>query len=1033
MESSLRRSSFNQHHHNSSYDYNHPDRAIVDYSPTKDDHDHDHDHDNLPSPSHCIRYQSRDIVDDFNRHYSMTSPGQSSHHGPSGRGEVIVKIESVVDVDDDDNDIEGQTHDLRSTPAKTNSTTSTSTSTSTNATKASNDEGGDNNAVWRRRSSGEFSFPRPHDNENREPNISEDRPSLLEHQKDKGEIQPLDTNLDMTLRQGGGLPPLPPPESSLSPNQSSDVQSTDNYPSSCKTTVIHGNNNSNYHHNEGSKEIRVSFQESFYSDKLRRRTSIYSTMEGGSSVSSSATSSSSSGNSLVVDDEEEHNKGHHNNQSGEALRRNSNANVGSARSFRAVPGISRAKSRLWDPPTTPLDQRSGGLHRSGPMTKSGLLGKSMVDEDEDDPFYDDDLPDEFKSGKISPIFVLEWVSLIMIVGALVCSLIIVTLREKKLWNLKLWKWEVLVLVLICGRLVSDWGIRILVFMIERNFLLRKRLLYFVYGLKKAVQNVIWLGLVLLTWHFLFDEKVEKQAQSLPLKLVTKLLVIGEVGAMLWLLKTLLVKFCASSFHVKAFFDRIQGSLFNQFVIETLSAPPMFELNQAQDEEDRAAMAELHSIQNAGIDVPPDLQSAVFPRNGSGGSVQTPSKSPVGGHSMRHSEPLSKKAEEAGIPVDRLHRLNQKNVSAWNMKRLMKIIRHGGLTTLDEHLAENTVIHEDDSATQIRSEVEAKAAARKIFRNVAKPGSRHIYLEDIMRFMKEDEAIRTMSLFEGATESDRINKRALKSWLVNAFRERRALALTLTDTKSVVNKLHKMMNVIVSCIIILIGIIWLNIISSDSVLFLSSQVVVVAFVFGNTCKNIFESIIFLFVIHPYDVGDRCEIEGVQMVVEEINILTTIFLRFDNLKVVFPNYVLVTKPISNFYRSPDMGDAVELCFHIATPADKIAVIRKRIFTYIEHKREHWYPTPLIILKDAEGLHILRIAVWLQHRMNHQDMGERYVRRALLIEECVKIFREMDVEFRMYPINVNVTSMPPLSYAQSTSPMRSNTLISNDGERR
>ncbi|KAK9677074.1 hypothetical protein RND81_11G120000 [Saponaria officinalis] len=902
MESSLRRSSFKQSLDGPSSSFNH--------------HLNYQDDDNQTSPAHHHRHQTGDVDDNIIRH-SMISP----RHG----GDVIVKIESVVDVDDDDNDIQGQTQDLRSGLVKANSTTSTTTSTT--ATKTSYDEGGDN-TIWKRGSSGEFSFPRPNDNENKETNVPEDHPSLRHHQKDAGEIKQQDMNLDMNLRQGG-LPPLPPPESSLSPNQSSDIQSTDNYPSSCKTTVVHGNiTNYNHHHNEGSKEIRVSFQESYYSENLRRRTSIYSTADGGSSVSSSG-SSSSSRNNLVIDDEEEHKEHHHNNQSDEVIRRISNANVGSTRSIRGIPGISRAKSRLWDPPTTPLDQRSGGLHRSGPMTKSGLLGKSMIDEDEDDPFFEDDLPDEFKSGKISTIVILEWLSLIMIVGALICSLIIPILREKKLWNLKLWKWEVLVLVLICGRLVSDWGIRVLVFLIERNFLLRKRLLYFVYGLKKAVQNVIWLGLVLLTWHFLFDEKVEKQAQSLPLKLVTKLLVIGEVGATLWLLKTLLVKFCASSFHVKAFFDRIQGSLFNQFVIETLSAPPMFELNQAQEEEDnRAAMAELNSMQNAGIDVPQDLQSVVCPRNNSGGSAQTHYKSPVG-HSIRHSEPLSKKAEE-GIPVDRLHRLNQKNVSAWNMKRLMKIIRHGGLTTLDEHLVENTIIHEDDSATQIRSEVEAKAAARKIFRNVAKPGSRHIYLEDIMRFMKEDEAIRTMSLFEGAIESDRINKRALKSWLVNAFRERRALALTLADTKSVVNKLHKMMNVIVSGIIILIGIIWLNIISSDSVLFLSSQVVVVAFVFGNTCKNVFESIIFLFVIHPYDVGDRCEIEGVQMVVEEINILTTIFLRYDNQKIVFPNYVLVTKPISNFYRSPDMGDAVELCFHISTPAEKIAVIRKRILT-------------------------------------------------------------------------------------------------------
>jgi len=101
------------------------------------------------------------------------------------------------------------------------------------------------------------------------------------------------------------------------------------------------------------------------------------------------------------------------------------------------------------------------------------------------------------------------------------------------------------------------------------------------------------------------------------------------------------------------------------------------------------------------------------------------------------------------------------------------------------------------------------------------------------------------------------------WQVKAFRERRALSLTLSDTKTAVNKLHKMVNVVVIVVIIVIVATYLNIITSQSIVFLTSQIVLAAFVFGNTCKNIFESIIFLFVIHPFDVGDRCEIDGVQV--------------------------------------------------------------------------------------------------------------------------------------------------------------------------
>ncbi|XP_010691795.2 mechanosensitive ion channel protein 6 [Beta vulgaris subsp. vulgaris] len=853
---------------------------------------------------------------------------------------------------------------------------------------------------------------------------------FLEQEKEK-EKMTLDMDMEMDelqprqLQSGHGqcgLPPLPPDHSSWSRNQS-EIQSPDRT-SSHQYKIITPNNSTHNHNNDPCKEPRVSFHESLTSELVRRPSSMYSNIQDDSS---SCTSSMSG-------DEDHNNNNMEHNHSAEMLRCPSNRTPNNNTSYRRMPSIclSKTKSRLIDPaPATPVEQRSGVMRKSGQLnTRSGLLGKSsMLDDDEDDPFLEDDFPDEFRSVKTSTLMILEWVSLIIIMGALICSLVIPILRKKTLWKMKLWKWEVLILVLICGRLVSDWGIRILVFFIERNFLLRKRVLYFVYGLKKAVQNVIWLGLVLLTWYFLFDKKVLLESRSEPLRIVTKLLIIGEVGAILWLLKTLLVKVLASNFHVKAFFDRIQESLFNQFVIETLSAPPLFEFQQAQEEEERT-MAEVQSLQNAGVSVPLDLRAAVFAptksgrttphhhhHNGNGNGNGKNYKSPIG-QSTRYSEPPSKKHDE-GITIDRLHKLNQKNVSAWNMKRLMRIIRHGALTTLDEQIVDSTTHIEDETGTHIRSEVEAKAAARKIFRNVAKPHSRYIYLEDIMRFMREDEAIKTMGLFEGAIENERINKKSLKNWVVNAFRERRALALTLSDTKTAVNKLHKMVNVLVSIIIVLIGFIYLKIITSQNLLFFSSQIVVVAFVFGNTCKNIFESIIFLFVIHPYDVGDRCEIDSVQMVVEEINILTTVFLRYDNQKIVFPNYILLTKPIHNYYRSPDMGDGIELCFHIATPAEKIAVIRQRITSYIDNKKEHWYPSPMIILKDTDGLHMLRLAVWLQHRMNHQDMGERWTRRALLIEECIKIFREMDIEYRVYPMNVNVTSIPPLHYAHHAPP--------------
>lgn len=663
----------------------------------------------------------------------------------------------------------------------------------------------------------------------------------------------------------------------------------------------------------------------------------------------------------------------------------------------------KTKSRLLDPPEDEV-KKSGRTAKSGQL-KSGMQGR--MDEEDDDPFLDEDLPDKFKQGKLDVFIVLQWVSLFVILGAFVCSLTIPYLARKMVWDLHLWKWAVMVLVLICGRLVSGWGIRIVVYLFERNFLLRKRVLYFVYGVRKAVQNCLWLGLVLVAWHYIFDKKVERETESRTLPYVTKILVCLLVGTLIWLLKTLLVKVLASSFHVSAYFDRIQESLFNQYVIQTLSGPPLIE-NQHIKEEEEKVMAEVQNLQNAGAKMPADLRAAALPGGrviGSGRLQKSPKTAKNSKFSGAVSEP-----EEQGITIDHLHKLNQRNISAWNMKRLINIVRHGVLSTLDEGIQEEN--QDDESAMQIRSEREAKAAAKKIFHNVAQPGCKYIYLADLMRFMREDEATKTMGLFEGASENKKVSKTALKNWVVNAFRERKALSLTLNDTKTAVNKLHQMVNVAVAIIVVVIWLLILGITTTHVIVLISSQLLLVVFIFGNTCKTVFEAIIFLFAMHPFDVGDRCEIDGVQMVVEEMNILTTVFLRYDNQKITYPNTVLATKPISNYYRSPDMGDAIEFCVHVSTPLEKIALMKERIKGYIENKKEHWYPDPMIVVKDVENMNKLTIAVWLQHRMNHQDMGERWMRRASLVEEMVKVFRELDIEYRLLPLDVNVRDMPSLS---------------------
>ena len=99
--------------------------------------------------------------------------------------------------------------------------------------------------------------------------------------------------------------------------------------------------------------------------------------------------------------------------------------------------------------------------------------------------------------------------------------------------------------------------------------------------------------------------------------------------------------------------------------------------------------------------------------------------------------------------------------------------------------------------------------------------------------------------------------------VHAYVERKALAHSLNDTKTAVRQLHKLASAIVAVIITVVSVLVMGLATTKVIFVVTSQLLLVGFVFQNMCKTVFESIIFVFLMHPFDVGDRCVVDGIQV--------------------------------------------------------------------------------------------------------------------------------------------------------------------------
>uniref|UniRef100_A0A803MCZ6 Mechanosensitive ion channel MscS domain-containing protein n=1 Tax=Chenopodium quinoa TaxID=63459 RepID=A0A803MCZ6_CHEQI len=531
-------------------------------------------------------------------------------------------------------------------------------------------------------------------------------------------------------------------------------------------------------------------------------------------------------------------------------------------------------------------------------------------------------------------------------------------------GLRPWQWCLMVMVVFSGRLCSGWLVSFLVFLIERNFMLREKVLYFVYGLRKSIQSCIWLALVLLAWTCMFDAQVHQNNKVV--KRVSQLLVAVLVGAIIWLVKIVLVKTLASSFHVRTYFDRMKESVFHHYILDALSGPPMDEL-----------LWEQHKPMQ--------------------GSKSLPTKWKDAKEMMR-----SKKYGSRKLDMEKLKELSKESpASIWSLKRLMNFIRSSSLSTISK-----TVDEFGKAESEITSEWEARTTAKRIFRNVAKRGAKYIEEEDLARFLKRNEIHAIFPLFEGALETGRITKSSFRNWVVRAYFERKALAHSLNDTKTAVQQLHKMASAIVTVVIFVVFLLLMGLATPKVVAFVITQMVVLGVIFHNTCKTIFDCIIFVFVMHPFDIGDRCKVDGVQMIVEEMNILTTVFLRYDMEKIYYPNSALLSKPISNFYRSPEMWDTIPFTIDASTPIESINALKKATQSYIDSKPNHWNSKHSFIVKDIEDLNTMKMALCVQHTINHQNIGERNLRLTDLILELKKNFENLGIKYHLLPQEVHLT---------------------------
>ncbi|PWW79266.1 hypothetical protein C7212DRAFT_272790 [Tuber magnatum] len=280
---------------------------------------------------------------------------------------------------------------------------------------------------------------------------------------------------------------------------------------------------------------------------------------------------------------------------------------------------------------------------------------------------------------------------------------------------------------------------------------------------------------------------------------------------------------------------------------------------------------------------------------------------------------------------------------------------------------------------------SQALARRLFRTLVREGTEVVYVEDLKHaFPSEEEAEAAFQMFDRDLNGD-ISCEEMEIACVEIGRERKAITASLKDLDSVVSKLDGVFTFLVAVAVILV---FLSLISKSTAGVLtsaSSSVLALSWLFSATAQEFLASIIFVFVKHPFDVGDRVDVYNTgagtvdTFFVKEIALMYTEFKKLEGHVVQAPNSLLNTLFILNMRRSGALAEAIPIVCKFGTSLEQIEELRERLLTFVKSEnREYQGKIITELSRDIPDMHSVKLNVVFFYKSNWQNELVRLQRR-------------------------------------------------------
>ena len=294
---------------------------------------------------------------------------------------------------------------------------------------------------------------------------------------------------------------------------------------------------------------------------------------------------------------------------------------------------------------------------------------------------------------------------------------------------------------------------------------------------------------------------------------------------------------------------------------------------------------------------------------------------------------------------------------------------------------------------------SEALARRLWMSFVMEGKDALYQDDILDVLGADRPAEAEECFH-CLDRDSNGDISLDEMILTVCefgKERYSIANSMHDVDQAINVLDNLLCTVTFIIVVFVFVAFLNKSFTTTLATAGTALLSLSFVFSVTAQEVLGSCIFLFVKHPFDVGDRVDIGDTQLLVERISLLFTVFRKVKDHKTTqVPNIVLNSNWIDNVSRSKAMREQVFLYINVDTTLEDVQLLKSEMSAFVLDKdnARDFQPDIDVEMTGLAEMNKLELKVEIRHKSNWANEAVRASRRSKFMCALVLALRKVPI---------------------------------------